>query len=127
MTFRTADADEIALMLDWAADEGWNPGLDDAAAFRAADPDGFFVAEVDGEPVAACATDTVASLLLRHVSPEDYRRSAVTGEARAPLCMMGVCFECLVEIDGQENQQGCLIRVRNGMRIRRQLGGRGRS
>ncbi|MCB1342521.1 MAG: GNAT family N-acetyltransferase [Pseudooceanicola sp.] len=53
MTFRTADADEIALMLDWAADEGWNPGLDDAAAFRAADPDGFFVAEVDGEPVAA--------------------------------------------------------------------------
>ncbi len=40
-------------MLDWAADEGWNPGLDDAAAFRAADQSGFFVTELDGAVVAA--------------------------------------------------------------------------
>ncbi len=40
-------------MLDWAADEGWNPGLDDAAPFHAADPAGFFVAEAGGAPVAA--------------------------------------------------------------------------
>lgn len=40
-------------MLDWAASEGWNPGLDDAAAFHAADPDGFLIAELNGEP-AAC-------------------------------------------------------------------------
>ena len=51
--YRTATATDIALMLDWAAAEGWNPGLDDAAAFHAADPDGFFVAEGDGQPVAA--------------------------------------------------------------------------
>ena len=38
--------------LDWAATEGWNPGLDDAAAFQAADPDGFLGAFVDGEMVA---------------------------------------------------------------------------
>jgi GNAT superfamily N-acetyltransferase len=44
---------ELALVLDWAAAEGWNPGLEDAAAFRAADPDGFFVTERDGAPVAA--------------------------------------------------------------------------
>ena len=50
---RRATGPEIAQMLDWAAAEGWNPGLDDAAAFAAADPDGFFVAEVDGAPVAA--------------------------------------------------------------------------
>lgn len=77
--------------------------------------------ELDGEPVVARAADTVASLLLRHTDPAAYRRSTVTGTPRAPLCMMGVCFECLVEIDGQKNQQGCLVRVRNGMRIRRQL------
>ena len=53
MTPRRATPDEIALLLDWAAAEGWNPGLDDAAAFHAADPEGFFVAEVDGAPVAA--------------------------------------------------------------------------
>ncbi|AJE47106.1 GNAT family N-acetyltransferase [Celeribacter indicus] len=50
---RRATAVEVAQMLDWAAEEGWNPGLDDAAAFRASDPEGFFVAELDGRAVAA--------------------------------------------------------------------------
>jgi hypothetical protein len=36
-------------MIDWAAAEGWNRGLHDAAAFQAADPDGFLGLEVDGE------------------------------------------------------------------------------
>jgi GNAT superfamily N-acetyltransferase len=44
---------DLAVVLDWAADEGWNPGHDDAAAFLAADAGGFFVAERDGGPVAA--------------------------------------------------------------------------
>lgn len=50
---RIASAAELARMLDWAAAEGWNPGLDDARAFHAADPGGFFVSFRDGEPVAA--------------------------------------------------------------------------
>lgn len=50
---RTASAAEVALMLDWAAAEGWNPGLEDAEAFHASDPEGFFVAEVAGRTVAA--------------------------------------------------------------------------
>lgn len=44
---------ELDLALDWAAAEGWNPGLSDAAAFRAADPEGFWLAELAGEPVAS--------------------------------------------------------------------------
>lgn len=51
--YRTATEAEVSTVLDWAADEGWNPGIDDAAAFVAADPGGFFVAEADGAPVAA--------------------------------------------------------------------------
>jgi GNAT superfamily N-acetyltransferase len=47
------DADELPAILDWAAAEGWNPGHDDAAAFFAADPDGFFVADAGDGPVAA--------------------------------------------------------------------------
>lgn len=50
---RLMTLDELRAVLDWAAEEGWNPGLDDAEAFHAADPKGFFVAEDEGTPVAA--------------------------------------------------------------------------
>jgi predicted molibdopterin-dependent oxidoreductase YjgC len=92
--------------------------------FRVLADDGRHVTvELDGAPIAARECDTVASFLLRVADPGSYRRSSASGAPRAPLCMMGVCFECLVEIDGQTNQQGCLVRVRDGMRIRRQLRG----
>lgn len=45
--------DELDIVLDWAADEGWNPGLSDAEPFFATDPTGFFVATRDGATVAA--------------------------------------------------------------------------
>lgn len=38
--------------------------------------------------------------------------------------MMGVCFDCLAEIDGVPNRQACMIEARTGMRIRRQIGAR---
>ena len=44
---------DLSLTLDWAADEGWNPGLCDAQPFHAADPKGFFSRRVDGVPVSA--------------------------------------------------------------------------
>lgn len=44
---------EVEALVGWAADEGWNPGLDDAAPFRAADPDGFIGAFVGQELAAA--------------------------------------------------------------------------
>jgi ribosomal protein S18 acetylase RimI-like enzyme len=50
---RVMTAAEVALAIDWAAQEGWNPGLHDARTFRAADPEGFFVGELRGEPVAS--------------------------------------------------------------------------
>jgi predicted molibdopterin-dependent oxidoreductase YjgC len=50
------------------------------------------------------------------------RTTPISGEARAPYCMMGVCYECLMEIDGEPNQQGCLVIVREGMRINPQIG-----
>jgi len=49
---RMTEAD-LALALDWAAAEGWNPGLNDAACFYAADPEGFFFGELGDEPVGA--------------------------------------------------------------------------
>jgi hypothetical protein len=44
--------DEIALAADWAAAEGWNPGLADAACFATVDPAGFLIGELDGAPAA---------------------------------------------------------------------------
>jgi hypothetical protein len=51
ITIRRLEESRLDTMLDWAADEGWNPGLDDAHAFHAADPDGFRGLFVDDELV----------------------------------------------------------------------------
>ena len=42
-SIRTMTQDEVELAIDWAAREGWNPGLHDAACYYAADPNGFLV------------------------------------------------------------------------------------
>ena len=44
-------------------------------------------------------------------------RTSVAGEARAPLCGMGTCYECRVTIDGIAHRRACLVPVSNGMRI----------
>jgi GNAT superfamily N-acetyltransferase len=49
---RVMRPDEISTAVDWAAAEGWNPGLADAPCFAAADPQGFLVGELDGAPAA---------------------------------------------------------------------------
>ena len=78
---------------------------------------------VDGVRVCARQGDTVAAALLaaafRHC-----RTSPVGGAPRAPYCMMGACFECLVQVDGVSNRQGCLLVVREGMQIATQHGKR---
>jgi len=63
-----------------------------------------------------------AALLLAGI--RQFRTSPVGGEARAPYCMMGVCFECMVEIDGVPSRQSCLIEAADGMRIHSQQGAR---
>lgn len=50
--------DWSAVVKGWAADEGWNPGLADAAAFHEQDPDGFFLGRIDGEVASAISVVT---------------------------------------------------------------------
>ncbi|MGX7872467.1 GNAT family N-acetyltransferase [Mesorhizobium sp. ORM6] len=52
-TIRMLSLQELADLIDWAAAEGWNPGLEDAPTFQAADPEGFIGAFVGNEMVAA--------------------------------------------------------------------------
>ena len=68
--------------------------------------------------VAAGASAAAAMLAagLRNI-----RETPVEGRERGPYCMMGICFDCLAEIDGVPNRQSCMVEVRPGMRIRRQI------
>jgi ribosomal protein S18 acetylase RimI-like enzyme len=52
LRIRAMRPDEIAIAIDWAAAEGWNPGLADAECFNTVDPDGFLIGELDGAPAA---------------------------------------------------------------------------
>lgn len=78
---------------------------------------------LDGETVEAVEGEPVAAVLLAE-GHRAFRTTPVGGRPRGPLCMMGVCFDCLVEIDGVPNKQACLETVRAGMRIVRQDGAR---
>ncbi|RYE32873.1 MAG: (2Fe-2S)-binding protein [Hyphomicrobiales bacterium] len=75
----------------------------------------------DGTVLQVPAGITVAAALLVG-GVRDFRASIVGAVPRAPYCMMGVCFECLVEIDGVPARQSCLIPVSDGMVVRRQIG-----
>ena len=52
-SIRTMQPADIERMMAWAAAEGWNPGVDDAACFVTTDADGFLVGYLHGEP-AGC-------------------------------------------------------------------------
>ena len=79
------------------------------------------VVELDDVEVSVPAGVSVAAALL-YLDRIPTRHSPVTGAARAPFCMMGACFECLIEVDGVSNQRACQRQVEAGMRLRRQLG-----
>jgi len=78
---------------------------------------------VDGVAMQANPIESAAAVVLR-AGLVPTRTTPATGEPRAPYCMMGVCFDCLMTIDGVASRQACLTPVREGMRIDRQCGPR---
>ncbi|WP_431856074.1 (2Fe-2S)-binding protein [Azospirillum sp.] len=78
---------------------------------------------IDGRPAEAQAGDSIAAALLAN-GVQTCRATPVSGAPRAPYCMMGVCFDCLVTIDGIGNRQGCQVRLEPGMRVETQNGKR---
>lgn len=77
----------------------------------------------DGRPLTGRAGDTVAAALLAN-GIVACRETSVSETPRAPYCLMGVCFDCLVVIDGIGNRQGCLVPLAEGMQIETQHGRR---
>jgi len=70
---------------------------------------------VNGQPVEVPTGASVAAAVA-HVAAH-FRRS-VSGDARAPLCGMGVCFECRVQVDGVAHVRACMTPVSEGMQVR---------
>jgi predicted molibdopterin-dependent oxidoreductase YjgC len=89
--------------------------LGDAPTASAGGDGEVFTIDVDGEPVPALAGQTVAAALIaagRYV----FGRTP-TGAPRGIFCGMGVCFDCLVTVDGLADQRACITPVRPGMRV----------
>jgi predicted molibdopterin-dependent oxidoreductase YjgC len=76
----------------------------------------------DGRELTGRAGDSLAAALLANGILQ-FRDSPVSGAPRGPFCLMGVCFECLVEIDGLANCQACMVPLTEGMTVRCQRGG----
>ena len=81
-------------------------------------PDRPITIQFESQTIEASRDDTVAAALLRAGILQF--RYATAQEPRGPFCMMGTCFDCLVEIDGKPNRQACQTIVRNGMVVRQQ-------
>lgn len=69
---------------------------------------------IDGKPVEVPTGSSVAAAIAQLDRP--FRRS-VSGQPRAPLCGMGVCFECRVRIDGRGQQRACMAIAADGMQV----------
>ena len=69
----------------------------------------------DGEAIRVERGTTLASALLN--CGQRIFRQSTTGDARAPLCGMGICYECRVTIDGVAHQRACMVVVEPGMRV----------
>ena len=76
--------------------------------------------EFDGAAVTVPAGISLAAVLF-YLDAIPARQTILSDSPRAPFCMMGACFECLLEIDGIGNQRACQVEVKAGMQVRRQL------
>ena len=84
-------------------------------------PEKLVTVTIEGQPIVVPAGETVAAAVL--ISGIGHTRTTpVSDTPRAPFCLMGVCYECLMVINGQANQRACREIVEEGMTIERQYG-----
>jgi aerobic-type carbon monoxide dehydrogenase small subunit (CoxS/CutS family) len=75
----------------------------------------------DGENITAITGQSVAAALLA-ANQRALRKTRFNNNERGVFCGIGVCFDCLVVIDGITNQRACLIEARPGMKVQTQVG-----
>ncbi len=77
------------------------------------------VVHLDGRPVKAFDGETVAAVLLAE-GIHTLRHTAKDNQPRSLFCGMGICFDCLVTVDGRHNIRACVTPVADGMKIETQ-------
>ncbi|KGA10660.1 MAG: hypothetical protein GM48_0885 [actinobacterium acIB-AMD-7] len=75
----------------------------------------------DGEKIDAITGQSVAAALLA-ANQRTLRKTRFNNNDRGVFCGIGVCFDCLVVIDGITNQRACLIEAKPGMKVQTQVG-----
>ena len=75
----------------------------------------------DGESINAITGQSVAAALLA-ANQRALRKTRFNNNERGVFCGIGVCFDCLVVIDGITNQRACLIEAKPGMKVQTQVG-----
>lgn len=95
----------------------------DSTVRRLDEPGSRVVVQLDGRDLELCEGGNLAAELLA-AGVEPFRHTRVSGAPRNPFCMMGSCFDCLVEIDGV-TRQACMTEVSSGMMIVRPVAASG--
>jgi D-hydroxyproline dehydrogenase subunit gamma len=75
----------------------------------------FISVQINGKPVRVARGSSVAAAVFQ--AGEQAFHYSVSGEPRAALCGMGICFECRLTIDGKRNFKSCQIVATEGMLI----------
>jgi GNAT superfamily N-acetyltransferase len=117
---RTMQAHEVEHAIQWAQQEGWNPGLHDAACFRAADPDGFFIGMLGDEPVGSISAvrygEHFGFIGLYIVKPEFRGKGfgfRIWQHAMAYLAGRNIGLDGVVEQQGNYRKSGFQLAHRN--------------
>jgi len=77
---------------------------------------------INGDTFKVPAGETVAAAILASSALAFTRTTSISNSPRAPFCLMGVCYECLMIIDGKSSQRSCKVFVEEGMTIDTQQG-----
>ena len=79
-------------------------------------PGAIVTLQLDGEPLQACRGQTVAAAMLA-AGRRVLRRTRRKGKPRGVFCAMGVCFDCVMTIDGKTGVRACMTPVEDGMQV----------
>lgn len=80
-----------------------------------------FEIEVDGIPGQAFEGETLASVMLAN-GTRTFRKTRIADEPRGLFCGIGVCYDCLVRVDGRANVRACMTKAAPGMKVSTQRG-----